>query len=199
MSEQALVRRDQPFDVLLASAQRLDVRAIGALSEIPASLAARLPEAAPFLGGQSILTLLDADPAIWRPTIASTLTLYANRIDLWELGAPDAPFSGNLPAQTGQPPDLAERYTRLYARTYAEVAGLLSRPQLIVPWNALFDFDARQFPNAMLDLRFPSVIKPSQIPAYMENFRQGGFRPTAGSEAGHLEPLAAPGGNLRPH
>jgi hypothetical protein len=206
MSEDALTRRDQPFDTLLAALQKSDVRAIGTLAEIPAALAARLPPA-PQDGRDRdpLLALTAADAGLWRPYLNFTLTRYANRVEFWELGGPDNPFSGTLPVDgpaRAAPAGDADRYVRLYERAYAEMAGLLTRPYVLIPWNALLDFDARQFPRAALDLRLPAIIKPAQIPAYLDNFRQalapaGAQTAPAGRDAGrdgpplfaHVDPL----------
>jgi hypothetical protein len=197
MSEEAVTRRDQPFDALLGALQRMDVRTIGAIAELPGALSSRLPPA--ITDRTNLLALLEAQPALWRPYLNFTLTRYANRIDYWELGTPDLPFCGSI-VSSSQSVDLAERYTRLYDRSYGEIAGLLNRPQLLIPWNALFEFDPKQYPHALLDLRIPSIVKPSQIPAYVENFRQATAPTTApaGSPASstpifvHLDALESP-------
>jgi hypothetical protein len=171
MSEDALTRRDATLDATLATLQRLDIRTIGTFSAIPGTLAKRLP-VSPDRGEadrDSILALLTADAAVWRPYISFALTRYANRIDFWQLGAPDVPFSGSASAFG---PELSERYIRLYERAFAEMTGLMDRRQLLIPWNALFEFDPKSYPRAVLDLRLPAVIKPGQIPAYLDNFRQ---------------------------
>jgi hypothetical protein len=169
MSEEALTRRDEPFDTLLSNLQRMDVRTIGAFSELPRALASRLPQSA--LESDSILRLVNADPGVWRPYFSFALTRYVNRVESWELGSPETSFSGMLSSH-GPALDLGEQYARLYERVYAQVAPLMNRPELIIPWSALYDFDARQFPGAALDLRIASAIKPSQIPAYIRNFRE---------------------------
>ncbi len=196
MSDEALTRRDQPFDTLLANLQRLDVHILGSFSEVPRALAGRLPPLTSNLAipPYSLLAVLNADAALWRPYLSFTLTRYANRVDQWELGSPDEPFSGDVSTGSSPSGDLTERYAKLYERTYGEVASLLNRPQLLIPWNALFDLDGRQFPNALLDLRLPSVIKPSQIPAYIENFRvqSAATPPTATGTVAPPPAVAAP-------
>lgn len=197
MSEDALTRRDASLDSLLTALQRLDVRTIGTFSAIPATLARRLPARPGALKGafpgadrDSLLALLHADAALWRPYLSFPLTRYANRIDLWQLGAPDNPFSS---IDGAQGPDATDQYARLYERASAELSSLLNRRQLIIPWNALYDFDARQFPSALLDLRLPAIIKPAQIPAYIDNFRQALTpRPATSAPATPAAPLPPP-------
>ncbi len=172
MTEEAILRRDPALDGLLAALQRQNVRVIGAFSQLPTSVAARITPAAP---GErnSILSLLNADEQLWRPYISMLVTRYANRVDWWELGSPDAPIYGtatnSLPAIPGS--SAADRAARLYEKAHGEMRTLMRRPEMIVPWSALKDFDDTRYPQAIPDLRLPPVIKPSQIPAYIDNFR----------------------------
>jgi len=209
MTEDALTRRDPPFDALVAALRRTNTRTIAALSELPSPIAKRLGGSTGTGAGtgggadggglesdhDSILSLLNADPVLWRPAMAQLLTRLADRIDLWELGSPEIPLSGALPGPVqgeGQPASgegalrlSDERSAALFNGTYTAMAGLMSQPKLVIPWNALVDFDPRQFPHAMLDLGLPAVIKPSQIPAYLASFREAGLRqpPAAAPDA----------------
>jgi hypothetical protein len=177
MSEEALTRRDVALEEMLAALQRQKVRVVGTFSQLPRAVSSQIG-----LGGgggderTSIQALLNAATAVWRPPMSFLLTRYANRFDWWELGSPAEPFSGT-PGMNTSPQEAAERSTALYKKTYGEIGSLLTRPELVIPWNALFDFDAQRYPHAVLDLWLPAVIKPSQIPAYVENFRQAGSGP----------------------
>jgi hypothetical protein len=175
MTEEAILRRDPALDGLLGALQRQNVRVIGAFSLLPNSVAARITPAVP---GErnSILSLLNADEQIWRPYISMMVTRYANRVDWWELGSPDAPLFGA--SGTAAPSSIpgvsaAERAARLYEKAHGEMRTLMRRPEMVIPWSALKDFDAASYPQAIPDLHLPSVIKPSQIPAYIDNFRGG--------------------------
>jgi hypothetical protein len=158
MSEDALLLRDQPFDTLIGKLQKQGVGTIASFSEVPSVLTRKLNEK-----GDSVLGLLDVDPNVWRPYVSFILARYANRIDQWEIGRYEDQFYSS-----------DSRYSRLYARTHDELAALLSNPKVLIPWNALYDFDARQFPGAMLDLNLPTVIKPQQVPLYIENYQREG-------------------------
>lgn len=188
MSDDAVARRDPPFDALVAALRRMNARTIGALSELPVPLALRLGAGISGRGAadESVLALLNADPKLWRPSMAQLVTRLADRIDWWELGSPEYLFSGAVPGTEGGAPSGKNgsglptnpatrqgdaRAAALFNGTYETLAGLMNQPRLILPWSALVDFDARQFPHAMLDLRLPSVIKPGQIPAYLASFR----------------------------
>lgn len=184
MPEEALTRRDTALENLLVALQRQNARVIGAFTEMPRLVAARLSP-----GSReeriSIQALLNADAALWRPYVTFLMTRYANRCDWWELGSPEEPFSGMLGAN-GALPDTtaADRSMALYKKTYGEIGAMLARQELVIPWNALFDFDAQRYPHAVLDLQLPAVIKPSQIPAYIENFRQAASGATAATASG---------------
>jgi hypothetical protein len=203
MPEEALTKRDAALETLLAALQRQNVRVIGALAHMPRVLASRINPAE----GEdrtAIHGLLNADAAMWRPYVAFLLTRYANRFDWWELGSPDEPLSGTLRSPMAAEAE-AQRSVALYKKMYGEVEPLLSRQELVIPWNALFDFDATRFPRAVLDLRLPAVIKPSQLPAYVEDFRQATGGGAAGAEGAvaartpifvHLEGLEGPGGDV---
>lgn len=156
MSEDALIRRDQPFDNLINALQRHEIRTVASFSEIPSALTVRLNEKS-----DSILALLDVDPNIWKPYVSFILARYANRVDLWQLGRAGDAFHAN-----------DSRYPRLYTKTRGELAALLPDSPLVIPWNALYDFDAAQYPRAILDLRLPPAIRPAHIPAYIDSFAQ---------------------------
>jgi hypothetical protein len=185
MSEEALLRRDPSLDTLLTALHRLDVHAIATFSDVPTALGTRFAEAraktppafisnTPSISVNSILGLSDADPTLWRPYVSFILARYANRFDAWEFGSQDTPYCGML--SNGDAPHkftgADTRFPALYAKTTSELSILLNHPDLIVPWNALFEFDPKLYPGAGLDLRLPASIKPSQIPAYLDNFKQ---------------------------
>lgn len=158
MSEESLLRNDQPFDQLVATCQRQEIETLASFSEVPSVLTQKLND-----NGDSVLSLLDADAGIWRPYVSFILARYAARINLWQIGRPADPFHSDDP-----------RYSRLYTKTYGELSSLLSTPHLVIPWNAMYDFDAKQFPNAILDLRIPALIRPEQVPLYINSFQSDG-------------------------
>jgi hypothetical protein len=175
MSEESLLRKDQPFEQLLQGLQKADIQTIGNFSEVPSVLTARLNEKT----GDTIVALLDADASVWKPYVSFIMARYATRVNLWELGQEsDAFYAGDA------------RYPRLYDKAYKELAGLLSAPKLALPWNALYDFDPKVYPHAVLDLRIPSLIRPSQIPAYIKSF-QYGSAPSAAASAATTAPATA--------
>lgn len=158
MSEDALLRKDQPFDVLINAMQRHDIQTLASFSEIPSVLTEKLNDRS---SGDSILTLLDADPNVWRPYVSFLLARYTNRVDHWQIGdANDRFFSGDA------------RYAQLYTRTRAELASMMKQPSLIIPWHAFYDFDPAAFPKAQLNLRLPSSIKPAMLPTYIRSFAE---------------------------
>ncbi len=179
------VRRDGPFDALLSSLAKADIRAVATFSSLPPSLSAKLnaatqprattqPAAAVTAAlplqpppRSSMLNLLGADPSLWRPAISFLLARHAHNVDLWQLT--DAPDAADDPlfASSGVDP----RFAALYTRAAAEISPLLNRPRLVIPWNALYDFDPKSFPDALLDLRLPAAIKPDQLPAYIKSFK----------------------------
>jgi hypothetical protein len=189
MTEESILRRDPALDGLLGALQRQNVRIIGAFTQLPASVASRITPAIPE-ERHSILTLLNADEQIWRPYISMLVTRYANRVDWWELGSPDAPIYGVSSAATAAGiASTQERAARLYEKAHGEMSTLMRRPEMIIPWSALKEFDEARYPRAVPDLRLPSVIKPSQIPAYIENFR--GSAALRRPVIAHLEGLSA--------
>jgi hypothetical protein len=200
MTEDGLLRRDPQLDSLLAMLQRLNIRVMANFSEMPAALSAKLAEARAKKPAtteilpptDSVLALFDADVALWRPYVSFLLARYANRIDWWEFGSPTTPYSGLISDRDAGLRNDA-RYPKLYAKTSPELATMLNQGSQVVPWNALFEFDPKQYPGAGLDLRLPAAIKPSQIPAYLENFRTAlsANAGATGKEAliAHLDPL----------
>ena len=87
-------------------------------------------------------------------------------------------------------------YPLLYQKCLAQLDGLLSQPRVVIPWNALFDFSEKQFPNAILDLRIPSVIKPEQIPTYVRDFQSASTPAAPPTDKSntlfvHIDPLDA--------
>ena len=163
MSEEALLRQDQPFDALINALSRLEIRTQASFAEVPTVVRERLIDKKAGQG-DSVLSLMEADPSIWRPYMSFLLARYAARVDLWELGGHG---DGGAADRFG---GADARFARQYGKAYAELAGLLSKPQLEIPWNALYDFDAKQYPHAVLDLRLPASIRPAQIPAYIASF-----------------------------
>ncbi len=156
MSDDALLRRDPPFENFVTDLERAGVTPIAAFSELPAALGQKINDK-----GDSVIGLLDADPLLWRPYLSFVLVRYANRVKFWEIGqTPDAFYS----------PD--PLYRRVYANVQREIGGLLNHPKLIIPWNVLYDFDARDYPDAMLELRIPSTVKAAEIPTDINNYTQ---------------------------
>ncbi len=156
MSDNSLLRRDPPFESLVAGLEKNGVLPLACFSQVPATLAAKLHEQS-----ISVLGLFDSDPAIWRPYVSFVLARYASRVSYWEIGQERDPFSTSDP-----------RYARVYGKVQAELAGLLNQPKLVIPWNVQYDFEPKNFPNAMLDLRIPATIKVQEIPTYIGNFTQ---------------------------
>ena len=158
MTEDALLRHDAPFDSLMLSLLKVDARTIASFSDVPSVLTGRLTAKNREVD-DSILALLDADPAIWRPYVSFILARYANRVDFWQLGRQTDAFYAADP-----------RYPKVYAKTRAELAGLLNAPKLIIPWDAFYEFDPAVYPDSILELHIPTAIKANQIPAYLRNF-----------------------------
>lgn len=169
MSEESLLRKDQPFDQLILTLQKQEILSLASFSEIPSVLTERLNEKA----ADSILALLDADPNVWKPYVSFIMARYASRVNMWELGQErDAFYSAD------------SRYPKLYQKTYQELATLLTTPKLVLPWNALYDFDPKQYPEAILDLKIPALIKPIQIPAYIDGYQKRGLSGQDGAVTG---------------
>ncbi len=179
MPASALTLRDAPLEALFAALDRRNIRALGAFSELPGPIAGILNSES----RGSLLALINADPKTWQPAFSFPLTRYVNHIDAWQLGSPNEPFSGALPggAAAADPASAAapaargpapseERYAQLFGRIYPAVSSLLPQSEMMIPWNALFDFPADRFPHASLNLEIPPAIKPAQIPAYLANF-----------------------------
>jgi hypothetical protein len=160
MSEEALLRRDPQFDSLMLALLKTDTRILASFGEVPNALNAKLAEKKTLASSDdSILALLDADPTLWRPYTSFILARYANRVDYWQLGRPADTFYSADP-----------RYPKVYARSRSELAGMLNTPKLVIPWSALYEFDPKAYPAAMLNLQLPSAVGPAQIPTYLHSF-----------------------------
>jgi hypothetical protein len=175
MSEDSLRLRDPSLDALLNALQHGDVHTIASLAELPSVLNAKIADTHPGSASQdSLLALQDADPTLWRPYASFMLARYSTLVDRWELGSPAAPFSGSVGSSQPLSSLLnasADPYPKLYTQIYTQLGSLLAAPRLIIPWNALFDFSDKLYPNATLDLRIPALVKPSQIPSYIHDFK----------------------------
>jgi len=154
MTDNDLLRPDPPFDTLLTRVEQTGGTVLANFAQMPAALAARL-----HAKDDSIVTLLEQDVTQWRPYISFLLARYASRVGFWEIGRPSDTFWAHNP-----------RHSRVYATAQSELTGLLAQPQIAIPWNALYDFDPREFPHALLDLRIPPAIKAADIPACLKNF-----------------------------
>lgn len=190
MSEDALLHKDQPLEELLLALQRQQISALGSFAEMPIVLHNRLvaaPETttaplstqrAPLSNAPGLLALVDASPAVWQPYFSFIVARDANSVDLWQIGQDHDPFFSKDP-----------HYAQLYAKTHAELDKLLGSPKLVIPWNALYDFDPESFPNATLDLRIPASVPPRQILTYIKNFKQTGADVLAVIEPLQLSPV----------
>jgi hypothetical protein len=210
MSDDSLLRRDQPFDTLINALVRLDIHAYASFSELPALLTDKLNEKKPATTGPSVLgpvvggrndtvlAMLDADPALWRPYVSFLLARYASRVDLWQLGAHgDSATNGNGGGGGDRFYSADPRYPKLYTKAYTELAGILSTPQLAIPWNALYDFDPKQYPHAVLNLKLPAIIKPAQIPTYIASFSTAPAPPPAATQTAATAPAPTLNSELR--
>jgi len=155
MSEDALVTKDPVFDNLLDVLNKASITTLARFSQIPDTLAAKLDKHA-----DGVLSLFTADSALWRPALSFLLSRDSSKVRYWELGSEADSFWTPT-----------TRHTAAFATLQTELAPILNSRALVIPWNALYDFDAKSFPNAVLELHLPPVIHPSQIPAYIHNFQ----------------------------
>ena len=101
MSEESLLRKDPPFDLLVSALQRQEVGMVCSFAEVPSVLTPATPRQ---LG-------LGAGPAGCGPddlaagTCSFIMARYAGRIDLWQIGNDRDPFYAN-----------DQRYGKLFAR-----------------------------------------------------------------------------------
>ncbi len=209
MSEENLLKRDPQFDALINALGRLEIRVLANFSEMPTVLVEKLSEkgkgGAGGAGtgtrlvaggsGDSVLSLVDADMGVWKPYVSFLLSRYANRVEYWQIGVQGEGSGGGGDRFYSND----ARYPKLYGKIYGELAELLNQPQLVVPWNALYNFDPKQYPRAVLNLRLPSLIKPGQIPAYIGSFAEaeaGGVASTGVASTG-AGSGTQPGGALK--
>ena len=148
MTDDSLLQKDAPFDNLLAALQRQEVLCTAAFSELPAPLAGKAEDA---------LSLFETDPAIWRPYINFILARNATRVENWQVGSVASRDA---------------RFARQFARARTEISSLVNSPRMVIPWNAMYEFDAAQFPGASVELLLPNAIKPQQIPTYIQSLTQ---------------------------
>ena len=193
MSDDAVFRRDVPFETLVGSLERMGFRTLATFADVPTILSEKLDEKRVF-AGDPLLALVDADASVWRPYLSFPLARNANHVELWQIGAhPDASACVNGAGTTRFAVGDA-RYGKLYGKSYAELSALISNPQMVIPWDALYDFDATVFPHAILNLKLSSGIKPSQIPTYIASF---GAEAGGATEAGGAATAPATTGGIQ--
>ncbi|HVX83956.1 MAG TPA: hypothetical protein VH253_03995 [Phycisphaerae bacterium] len=193
-----------PFDLLVSALSRDHIGVLASLESLPAAVAARLRSGAAaatqpdsLAGSSSLLSLASADPALWRPSISFLLARHANSVSFWQVMEHPDPAAAALdparslaPASPGSP-----AFAALYARARTEIGPLLNDPRLLIPWNALYDFDPKSYPGAILNLRLPATIKPDQLPACIASFKAAsapGARSAASPDAAPAPAAAGP-------
>jgi hypothetical protein len=190
-----------PFDLLVSALARDRIHIIASLESLPPTVSARLHKAAAAAtqpdafpdARDSLLALATADPALWRPSISFLLARHANGVSFWQVM--EHPAAGDeTPGRASQISAASGReaaFAALYAKARTEIGPLLNDPRLVIPWNALYDFDAKSYPGALLNLRLPATIKPDQLPTYIASFKAASAPPPSGGPAPATLPAAA--------
>jgi hypothetical protein len=155
MNEDALLRRDPNFDALILALLKTETQIIASFAESPKVLLPAKPQKGA-AEDDSIIALFDANPKIWREYTSFTLARYAARASYWQLG--------HVPGELA-PTD--PRLAKVYNRAREEFANMVSSPKILLPWNALDEFDPKAYPSAALDLHLPPTLRPAQLPPYI--------------------------------
>jgi hypothetical protein len=164
MTEDSLLVKDASFDTLLNVLQRQEVLCAASFAEVPSVLTGRVNEKV-----DDVLSLLETDATVWRPYVSFVLARYATRVEYWQVGRGAGDGDSFSSGGTADP-----RLGKLFLKAKAELSTMVNAPKMIVPWNAMYEFDPRQFPGATVELLLPAVINPRQVPAYIQSLTQTG-------------------------
>jgi len=145
------------FDRKLMRLQQGNIQVMAAFSEIPDTLAAKLPP-----DRRSLLDLLSQDPKLWRPQLAFVLAQYARQIPYWQIGA-----DTRAQKQTWDP-----RIRSVVDSMHAEFAKLVSQTVLAVPLSSMFQVNQTQVGTHHVALGISAAVVPEHIPAYLEDSRR---------------------------
>lgn len=148
------------FDRKLMQLQQKDIQVMAAFSEIPDSLAVKLPP-----DRRTLLDLLSEDPELWRPQLAFVLAQYARQIPYWQIGS-----DSGAQEQSWDP-----RIRSVVDSMHAEFTKLVSQTVLAVPLSSMFQVNQSQVGTHHVALWISSAIVPKSIPAYLDDSRHRGM------------------------
>lgn len=124
-----------------------------------ACLAAPAPKVAGLIGGATWPHILKAPPEAWQPQLAYLVSRYSGYLDRWQFGIDE------------QADDFVTQplMRQSYDAVRQQFDRLIDRPDLAMPWPALFEADGSL--PATVALSVPSQILPEQIPLYIADLR----------------------------
>ena len=112
------------------------------------------------IGGSAWTELLKVDRSRWEPQLAYLLARFGTNLTQWQF-ADDA--DADRMARDGD-------YRAVYDRLAGSLQQLTGSRDLLMPWPAWFDVDARQAPGAIA-LAIPPAVLPEQIGLYVDEMR----------------------------
>lgn len=148
-----------PFALLLESFRNSGIMPIACLTAPP-------PKLSKLIGGDRWPLILKAPPESWQPSLSYLVSRYSGYLDQWQLG-PDEQAVHFVN-------DMSMR--RAYQAIFEQFNQLVDRPDLAMPWSALFQTQGPMPPTIALSI--PSQVLPEQIPLYLQDIHEPGPSPT---------------------
>ena len=151
---------DVRFEENFIQLQKNNIQVMATFSEVPDSLALKMG-----IGQRSLLDILNLEPQIWRPQVASVLAQYAQQVPYWQIGG-----ESNPEELTWDP-----RIRSIIDSMQREFEKLVSDPVLAVPIYSMYQVNQSQTGTSHVALNLSSAIAPQQFPDYLNDCHQRGL------------------------
>ena len=140
------------FDDLVEALDAIHIAPVAVLKTLPPTIANRI--------GGGWRQILRANVESWQPNLAYLVSRHANHLTQWQLAG----------GESGAKDFASDAEMRdVYARVLEEMAKLVQRPDLAMPWPAWYELTGKA--PAAVALTVPPEVLPSQIPLYLDDVR----------------------------
>ena len=181
MTDSDLHTQDPAFDSLLNALQRIDTHVLGAFAEVPDVLAARIGEdknaaSRPAMAARMPIRC-SPSPTQTRQCGGRMLPSCWRAIPILSMRGKSArrrrPFPGFSPRLTSMAPSTERTVIPIStAACTASWPGCSASRDWSFPGTPSSILTPKSYPHAILDLRIPNVIKPTQITSYIRNIAE---------------------------
>ncbi len=114
----------------------------------------------------AIIDILSQNKRLWYPQVASLASQYAQQITYWQVGADD--LRGNQPWDP--------RIKNVVQNIHQGFDSLVSGTVIVVPLDSILSVNRNQVGTDCVDLFIPASVPPEVIPAYLQDWRNRGFK-----------------------